>query len=79
MLAAAFRAGRRSSTGISRGKIVALSVTNESVGDITEFCSLRGQSMDRVGVKGVAGASVHWGVCTIKLSVVVYYNYNIIN
>ena len=35
-------------------KIVALSVTDESVGDVTEFRSLLGQSMDAVGAGGGA-------------------------
>ena len=35
-------------------KIVALSVTDESVGDVTEFHSLLGQSVDAVGAKGGA-------------------------
>ena len=41
-------------------KIVALSVTDESVADVTEFCSLLGQSMDAIGAEGGAGdASYH--------------------
>ena len=36
-------------------KIVALSVTDESVGDVTEFRSLLGQSMDAIGAKDGAG------------------------
>lgn len=40
-------------------KIVALSVTDESVGDVTEFRSLLGQSMDVIGAKGGAGDAVH--------------------
>ena len=35
-------------------KMVALSVTDESVGDVTEFRSLLGQSMDAIGAKGGA-------------------------
>ena len=35
-------------------KIVALSVTDESVGDVTEFRSLLGQSVDATGAKGSA-------------------------
>ena len=40
-------------------KIVALSVTDESMGDVTEFRSLRGQSMDVIRAKGGAGDAVH--------------------
>jgi len=35
-------------------KIIALSVTDESVGDAAEFRPLLGQSMDAVGAKGGA-------------------------
>ena len=42
-------------------KIVALSVTDESVGDVTEFRSLLGQSMDAIGANdGAGGASGHY-------------------
>ena len=41
-------------------KIVALSVTDESVADVTEFRSLLGQSMDAIGAEGDVGdASYH--------------------
>ena len=40
-------------------KIVALSVTDESVGDVTEFRSLLGQSMDAVEARGGAGDTTH--------------------
>ena len=40
-------------------KIVALSVTDESVGDVTEFRSLLGQGMDAVGAGGGAGDTTH--------------------
>ena len=36
-------------------EIVALSVTDESVSDRTEFRSLPGQSTDAIGAKGIAG------------------------
>ena len=38
-------------------KIVALSVTDESVADVTEFHPLLGQCMDAVGTKGGAGGA----------------------
>ena len=40
-------------------KIVALSVTDESVGDVTEFRPLLGQSMDAVGARDGADDTVH--------------------
>ena len=40
-------------------KIVALSVTDESVGDVTEFRSLLGQGMDAVEARGGAGDTTH--------------------
>lgn len=40
-------------------KIVALSVTDESVGDVTKFRPLLGQSMDAVGARGGTGDAVH--------------------
>ena len=40
-------------------KIVALSVTDESVGDVTEFRPLLGQSMDAVGARDGAGDVPH--------------------
>ena len=40
-------------------KIVALSVTDESVGDVTEFRSLLGQGMDAVGARDGASDVVH--------------------
>ena len=41
-------------------KIVALSVTDESVGNVTEFRPLLGQSMDAVGTSGGADDAVHY-------------------
>ena len=36
-------------------EMAALSVTDESVSDVTEFRALRGQSVDAIGAKGGAG------------------------